>query len=57
MGMFERLGEEVERFKQEAMAARDDSAGYRCRDCEETFFSEQERCPACESEAIDRLEE
>ncbi|ELZ17798.1 hypothetical protein C477_11322 [Haloterrigena salina JCM 13891] len=57
MGMFERLGEKVERFKQEAVAAREDSAPYRCRDCENRFHSERETCPACGSTAVERVSE
>ena len=55
MGMFERLGEKVERFKQEAVAARDDSAEFRCRDCGTEFYSERESCPECGSTAIERV--
>ncbi|WP_049915012.1 zinc ribbon domain-containing protein [Natrialba taiwanensis] len=49
MSLFERLGEKVESFKQEAEAARDEAAPYRCRECGERFYSEQETCPACGS--------
>ncbi|WP_126661544.1 FmdB family zinc ribbon protein [Haloterrigena salifodinae] len=57
MSMFERLGEKVERFKQEAVAAREDSAPYRCRDCENRFHSERETCPACGSSEVERVSE
>ena len=53
MGMFERLGEKVERFKQEAVSARDESADYRCRNCGSEIFSEQEQCPECGSSEIE----
>ncbi|MGQ3719932.1 zinc ribbon domain-containing protein [Natrialba aegyptia] len=49
MSLFERLGEKVESFKQEAEAARDEAAPYRCRECGERFYSEQETCPSCGS--------
>ncbi|ADB61413.1 conserved hypothetical protein [Haloterrigena turkmenica DSM 5511] len=55
MSMFERLGEKVERFKQEAVAAREDSAAYRCRDCETRFHSERETCPECGSGEVERV--
>ncbi|NUB92794.1 zinc ribbon domain-containing protein [Haloterrigena sp. SYSU A558-1] len=57
MSMFERLGEKVERFKQEAVAAREDSAPYRCRDCETRFHSERETCPECGSSEVERVSE
>ena len=57
MGMFERLGEKVERFKQEAVSARDESADYRCRNCGSEIFSEQEQCPECGSSEIERVAE
>lgn len=56
MGMFERLGEKVERFKQEAVAASEESAAYRCRDCGESIYSDQETCPECGSAEIARVE-
>ncbi|ADD04139.1 small CPxCG-related zinc finger protein [Natrialba magadii ATCC 43099] len=52
MSLFERLGEKVEEFKQEAEDARDDSAPYLCRDCGERFHQAQKTCPACGSEQL-----
>lgn len=57
MSLFERLGEKVEEFKQEAEAARDDAAPHRCRECEERFYSDQDTCPECGSEDIDSIDE
>lgn len=56
MGMFERLGEKVERLKQEAVAGREDSVEFRCRDCGEGFYSEPEACPECGSTEMARVE-
>lgn len=55
MGLFERFGEKVERFKQEAVAARDESADYRCRNCDTEIYSDQEQCPECGSTEIERV--
>lgn len=55
MSMFERLGEKVERFKQEAVAARDDSAEYRCRDCGSEIYNEQPSCPECGSSELEAV--
>ena len=57
MSMFERLGETVERLKQEAEAGRADSLEYRCRACGEGFHRDHESCPDCESAEVERLEE
>lgn len=55
MSMFERLGEKVERFKQEAVDAREESAEFRCRDCETGIHHERETCPECGSSEIERV--
>lgn len=55
MGMFERLGEKVERFKQEAVAASEESAAYRCRNCGDDIYSERETCPECGSSELVRV--
>lgn len=55
MGLFERLGEKVERFKQEAVAARDESADHRCRNCDAEIYSNQKQCPECGSTEIGRV--
>ncbi|WP_169330512.1 zinc ribbon domain-containing protein [Natronorubrum sulfidifaciens] len=57
MSMFERLGEKVERLKQEAEAGRADRIDYRCRACGERFHREQETCPDCGSAEVGRIEE
>ncbi|WP_201293999.1 hypothetical protein [Natronorubrum halalkaliphilum] len=57
MSMFERLGEKVERIKQEAVAGREDSAKYRCRDCETGLYNDADSCPECGSTDLERLGE
>ena len=57
MSLFERLGEKVEEFKQEAEAARDDAAPYRCRECGERFHSDRDTCPECGSENVGTTDE
>ncbi|WP_193787917.1 hypothetical protein [Natronolimnohabitans innermongolicus] len=52
MGMFERLGEKVERLKQEAAAGREGSYEYGCRNCGTGFYSEPAACPECGSDEI-----
>ncbi|WP_195893011.1 hypothetical protein [Halopiger djelfimassiliensis] len=53
MSLFERLGERVEEFKQEAEAARDDAATYRCRECEKRFYRDRDTCPECDGDVVE----
>lgn len=57
MGFFEDLGRKVGEFTNEAKRAADEEASYACEECGERFHTEQERCPACESEEIISLDE
>ena len=52
MGFFNKLGRQVEQFKQDATAAAEESATYRCRDCDARFHTEYEDCPDCGSQDI-----
>jgi len=45
MGLFRTLGEKVERFKQQADAAAEET--YACTDCDATFHAEYKSCPEC----------
>jgi len=51
MGLFNRLGREVEQFKQSAMgaAAADE---FRCVDCGAEFATAYEACPECDADAV-----
>lgn len=53
MGLFERLGEKVERVKQEVDSARTGSANYRCRACGTLIYSDLEACPECGSDDLE----
>ncbi|WP_114577483.1 zinc ribbon domain-containing protein [Saliphagus sp. LR7] len=57
MSLFSDLGEKVERFKQSAVSASEDQAEFVCRACEEPVFTDQERCPHCGAEAVERVPE
>lgn len=52
VGLFEDLGERVERFKQQAVDASRAQAEYECRACGEPVYTDTERCPECGSEDI-----
>lgn len=56
MGLFEDLGERVERFKQQAADASREQADYVCRSCEEPVYTSQEECPHCGSEDVVAVE-
>lgn len=52
MGLFEDLGERVERFKQEVTDAAEDEAEYECADCGELLYTDHDRCPDCDADAV-----
>lgn len=57
MGLFEKFGRKVERFKQAAEEAADDAAEYRCADCEAALPADVEECPECGSADVVRASE
>lgn len=54
MGLFRTLGERVERFKQNAEDAADET--FECRDCGAEFSTDYDECPDCGDEAIEPVE-
>lgn len=52
MGLFRKLGKQVEQFKQDAKSAADQDAEYECAACGERFHSPQDVCPECGSDEI-----
>ena len=52
MGFFESLGRKVGEFTHEAKRTADEGASYACTDCGERFYTDQEDCPACGSDAV-----
>jgi rRNA maturation endonuclease Nob1 len=57
MGLFEKLGREVEEFKQNAKRAADESSEYRCRSCGERFHLDHDECPECGSDDVESTAE
>jgi len=47
MGLFNKLGQQVEQFKQNATEAAEESADYQCRACDTRFHTEYDECPEC----------
>ncbi|WP_324760184.1 hypothetical protein [Haloarcula montana] len=47
MGLFNKLGRNVERFKQTATDAADQQAEYECSACESRFHTDHDDCPEC----------
>jgi rRNA maturation endonuclease Nob1 len=47
MGIFRKMGRNVEEFAQSVKESADESAGYRCVDCDEGFHVNRETCPEC----------
>ncbi|WP_436908520.1 hypothetical protein [Halosimplex marinum] len=52
MGIFNRLGREVEEFKQSAKQAAEEGRDYRCEACDARFSTDYEECPDCGAEAV-----
>jgi len=52
MGLFNKLGRQVEQFKQNAKEAAEESDVYRCRACDAKFHTDYDECPECGAEEI-----
>ena len=52
MGLFRKLGKQVEQFKQDAKSAADEGAEYECAACGERFHAPQDVCTECGSNDI-----
>ena len=52
MGLFRKLGNQVEQFKQSAKSAADEGAEYECAACGERFHAPQDVCTECGSNDI-----
>jgi len=52
MGLFNKLGRQVEQFKQDAKEAAEESAVYQCRVCGARFHTEYDECPECGAQEI-----
>jgi len=50
MGFFEKVGRQVEKFKQTAKEAADENADYQCQSCDAQFSANDDQCPECGSE-------
>lgn len=55
MGIFRRIGRNVEEFKQEAQRAAE--ADYRCTACDELLDADADACPACGEDAVVPVDE
>ena len=52
MGIFNRLGREVEQFKQTAKQSAQERHDYRCTDCDARFSTDHDYCPECGADAV-----
>ena len=52
MGLFNRLGREVEQLKQTVTTAAEQDAEYRCESCDASFHVQHEQCPECGAESV-----
>ncbi|ADJ14343.1 hypothetical protein [Halalkalicoccus jeotgali] len=47
MGIFRKVGRQVEQFKRTATETAKENADYRCRECDARFDVHDGRCPEC----------
>lgn len=47
MGIFNKLGRELEQFKQNAKEAAEETAAYQCQACNARLHTEHDECPDC----------
>lgn len=52
MGLFTKLGRQVEELKQTAQNAADSGGTYQCPVCDEQFDSKHEQCPECGEQIV-----
>ena len=52
MGIFRKIGRQVEQFKQDAAAAADRETERECTACGARFDADHDRCPECGSEDV-----
>ncbi|MFP4530744.1 MAG: hypothetical protein ACLFNC_05570 [Halodesulfurarchaeum sp.] len=55
MGIFNRIGRQVETFKQRAETAAEETAEYECSACEASFHVDHETCPDCGADAVEPI--
>lgn len=54
MGLFNRLGRQVEQFRQTARSTAKQEADYQCGACGVELYTRPEECPECGAEQIER---
>lgn len=54
MGLFRKLGRQVEQFKTDAEEAAEEYEAYQCEDCGMRFNEQYEQCSECGSRKIAR---
>jgi rRNA maturation endonuclease Nob1 len=52
MGLFNKLGRQVEQFKQNAKEVAEKQAPYRCQACDARFHTEYDECPECGAQEV-----
>lgn len=55
MGIFEKLGRQVEQFKQTAKQTAEENTTYQCQTCGEQLDTQHDQCPECGSKDITPL--
>lgn len=53
MGVFNKLGRQVEQVKQSVQGATEEDRAYQCRACDARFADDHDFCPECGEQAVE----
>lgn len=56
MGLFEKFGRRVERFKQEVEERADEQASHKCENCGTVYYIDQDECEDCGENSVVPIE-
>ncbi len=57
MGLFNKLGRQVEEFRQQAKQAADEHADFECTACGERYAVAVDACEECGADAVEQIHE
>ena len=52
MGLFNKLGRQIEQFRQDAKEAAEETVDYQCQACHARFHTEYDECPECGAQEV-----
>ena len=55
MGLFNKFGRQIERFRQDTKEAAAETAAFQCQACQARFHIEHDECPECGAQEVTAL--